>query len=146
MFIVTRGNTMTTTAEKIAVMQAFEEGEIIRSTPLNSELHGLWLVETNPLWDWMNFEYQIYEEESEPFDDELLDEVNFYYQLLKLAKKYNKGWKPDWSNENQPKFFVISDNSSRFTVDYQLTINLLTPCFKSKKSARKAIKKLEEWY
>lgn len=47
---------MTTTAEKIAVMQAFEEGKPIEylSTWLNK-----WVNTDSPMWDWSSCDYRI---------------------------------------------------------------------------------------
>lgn len=45
---------MSTTAEKIAVMQAFERGEGIEMVFL-----GKWMPCYTPTWDWMNREYRV---------------------------------------------------------------------------------------
>ena len=46
---------MTTLAEKIAVMQAFERGEKIEC----AEIGCGWSSSNIPIWDWEGFEYRI---------------------------------------------------------------------------------------
>ena len=53
---------MSTTREKIAVMEAFDRGEEIESTPKRA---GLWRFNAAPMWDWINVDYRI--KAKEPF-------------------------------------------------------------------------------
>lgn len=46
---------MTTTAEKIAVMQAFERGEKVEY----SDGCGRWYEVSDPSWDWLEYEYRV---------------------------------------------------------------------------------------
>lgn len=46
---------MTTLAEKIAVMQAFERGEKIETLITNGE----WIEVSFPMWDWQDCDYRI---------------------------------------------------------------------------------------
>jgi len=48
---------VSTTAEKIAVMQASEDGAEIEHTVKNKTLP--WLDTDEPWWDWVSFEYRI---------------------------------------------------------------------------------------
>jgi len=47
---------MSTTKEKIAVMEAFDRGEVIESTPKRA---GLWCFNASPMWDWINVDYRV---------------------------------------------------------------------------------------
>lgn len=47
---------MTTLAEKIAVMQAFERGERVET---RHKAGGTWVECERPLWDWFRFDYRI---------------------------------------------------------------------------------------
>jgi len=145
---------MTTTAEKIAVMQAFEDGKRIKCTPYDTRYYRIWWLDVtaiNPLWDWKMFEYVIEEDlqkgidnELIEIDNELMDEIWIQCRLLNLAKKLNKGWKPDWNNLTQSKYFIKLCDGEFEIIDSKVT-DYLTPCFKSEKAARKAIKEIEGW-
>jgi len=127
-------------------MQAFEDGKKIEYQEIGS--NDNWLTANNPTWSWVVNNYRIKpKEQPEEFDNELLDktETNFFYHLLKLAKKFNKGWEPDWNNEDQSKFFLTLREGELYIYETVVT-DYLTPCFKSEKAARKAIKKLEKLY
>lgn len=51
---------MTTTAEKIAVMQAFEEGKAIQYKPsMAADVAGNWARSLGPLWNWDRYSYRI---------------------------------------------------------------------------------------
>lgn len=52
-----KGTKVKTTAEKIAVIQAFEDGKRVQTKPVNSELH--WMDSSNPSWNWVNINYRI---------------------------------------------------------------------------------------
>ena len=47
---------MTTTAEKIAIMQAFEEGKVIERRGVEQ---GHWVPSDKPAWNWFAFEYRV---------------------------------------------------------------------------------------
>ena len=49
---------MKTLAEKIAVMQAFERGEVVETTPRKV---GDWFPTRDPVWDWVAYDYRIAE-------------------------------------------------------------------------------------
>lgn len=53
---------MTTTAEKIAVMQAWEDGyavEAISRATLATQSNPVWLKVPTPIWDWFDVAYRI---------------------------------------------------------------------------------------
>lgn len=50
---------MTTTAEKIAVMQAFEDGKEVEFRFCLTDETWRPLKSPNPLWDWLSIDYRI---------------------------------------------------------------------------------------
>lgn len=48
---------MTTTQEKIAIMQAFVDGKEIEFKTKNREVS--WSISYDPKWDWIDFDYRI---------------------------------------------------------------------------------------
>jgi len=54
---------MTTTAEKILIMQAYTAGKNIECS---SKYASEWIVTPNPCWDWHNVNYRIKPEKKEP--------------------------------------------------------------------------------
>ena len=70
---------MTTTAEKIYVMNAYVNGETIqfksRNTPDND-----WLWSTNPIWDWNRSEYRIKPAPVEPATVYMIRDGGFLYR------------------------------------------------------------------
>jgi len=47
---------MTTTAEKIAVMQAFEDG-----AEIETRFSCQWVMAENPIWNWNSYDYRVAE-------------------------------------------------------------------------------------
>ena len=66
-------------------------------------------------------------------------------QLMNIAKYYNKGWKPDWNNKHNPKFYILYDNKrNSYIIDYDYSIfckksNIF---FKNRKDAQAVIDNL----
>ena len=61
-------------------------------------------------------------------------------QLMNIANYYNKGWKPDWSNIDEPKFLILySNRNERYTVDYNTTFSINAVHFKHKEDALSVI-------
>ena len=50
---------MSTTAEKIAVMQAFERGETIQARNVWDDGFSPWLDVCSPSWNWCDREYRV---------------------------------------------------------------------------------------
>lgn len=46
------------------------------------------------------------------FPDEYKESVYSHYKLMIIAAAINDGWKPDWSNDDQPKYYPWFDMSS----------------------------------
>lgn len=61
-------------------------------------------------------------------------------KLMDIAKFYNKDWKPDWSNIDEPKFFILYDNIDKtYTDDYYTTFSSNTIYFKHKEDVQAVI-------
>ena len=59
-------------------------------------------------------------------------------KLMNIAKYYNKDWKPDWSNQDEYKYFIIY-NRDTYKVDYGWTSICSNIYFKHKKDAQAVI-------
>jgi hypothetical protein len=83
--------------------------------------------------------------------DKVKKATYFYIKLWQLAIELNDSWEPDWSDYNQKKYFVFFDHEAgEWRFEYFFTCNNLTPAFKSKEAAKKAIEiiergDLDEW-
>lgn len=61
-------------------------------------------------------------------------------KLIDIANYYNRGWKPDWSNKDELKFYISFDaESSYYTVKcrYMMAYNIVY--FKNRKDAQAVI-------
>lgn len=59
-------------------------------------------------------------------------------RLMNIAKYYNGDWKPNWSDPNEYKYFIIY-NGDIYKVDYNWTTISNNICFKNKKDAQAVI-------
>ena len=61
-------------------------------------------------------------------------------KLMDIADYYNKGWKPDWNNKKNPKFYISFDTESSF---YEVICGYIVNChivyFKNRKDAQSVI-------
>lgn len=62
-------------------------------------------------------------------------------QLMNIARYYNGNWKPDWSNPNECKYFIVY-TSDIYKVDYDWTFIYNRIYFKNKKDAQSVIDNL----
>ena len=61
-------------------------------------------------------------------------------QLMNIAKYYNKGWKPDWNNKHNPKFYIAFDSESSFyEVRCGYIVSYHIVYFKNRKDAQAVI-------
>ena len=68
------------------------------------------------------------------------EKVKAIDKLIDIANYYNKGWKPDWSNKNKPKFYIAFDNESSFyTVKCGYMVSYSIVYFKNRKDAQAVI-------
>lgn len=82
-------------------------------------------------------------EEAEKYDKERL----LLFKLHKWAEEHNKGWKPNWKDENELKYYISYDNEDGLyeiqeTINYSFFSKL--PYFKSEGIARKFVKEFGE--
>lgn len=59
-------------------------------------------------------------------------------RLMNIAKYYNGDWKPNWSDQNEYKYYIIY-NGNTYTVDYSWTAIYNNIYFKNKKDAQAVI-------
>ena len=59
---------------------------------------------------------------------------------MDIADYYNKGWKPDWNNKHNPKFYISFDTESSL---YEVRCGYIVTChivyFKNSKDAQAVI-------
>ena len=59
---------------------------------------------------------------------------------MDIADYYNKGWKPNWNNIDEHKFFIIYDNIDKiYTTDYNTTFSSNAVYFKHEEDAQAVI-------
>lgn len=67
-----------------------------------------------------------------------IDKILAISQLMNIAKYYNKDWEPDWNNQDEYKYFIIS-NRNTYKVDHGWTSICSNIYFKNKKDAQAVI-------
>lgn len=67
-----------------------------------------------------------------------IDKILAISQLMNIAKYYNGDWKPDWSNQDEYKYFIIC-NRGTYKVDHGWTSICSNIYFKNKKDAQAVI-------
>lgn len=60
------------------------------------------------------------------------------YRLKNAAAHVNEGWKPDWNDVMQDKFYLTYFNGE-FGINYMNTVSPGVPTFKSREAAMKAV-------
>lgn len=63
-------------------------------------------------------------------------------KLMNVAKYLNDGWKPDWNNADEKKYYITVDNfsgNSKIIIHYNYIINNSSVYFKTEKLAKEAI-------
>ena len=79
--------------------------------------------------------YSTYDLEVSAYNAESLNALG---QLMDIAKYYNGDWKPNWSDVNEYKYFIICDVNT-YKVDYCWMYTYNNICFKNKKDAQAVI-------
>ena len=68
------------------------------------------------------------------------EKIKAISQLMDIADYYNKGWKPDWNNKHNPKFYISFDTESS---SYEVRCGYIVSChivyFKNRKDAQAVI-------
>lgn len=60
--------------------------------------------------------------------------------LMNIAKYYNKDWKPDWSNCEEPKHYIVFElDSNSYSVTFRYGISNNIVYFKNKEDAQEVI-------
>lgn len=61
-------------------------------------------------------------------------------KLMDIADYYNKGWKPNWKNMDEHKFFILYDNIDKiYTTDYNTTFSSNAVYFNHEEDAQAVI-------
>lgn len=133
---------MKPTAEKIEVMQAYEEGKKIQSYFLEAS-NTVWMDEDNPTWNWCHFDYRIKQEKwtppagewsfdfnnGKPFKSVSIDETSLLgieYKTEQDAIRAQKDFKFYhwlWHLANELNEGWLPDWSDEFQRKYTIQIN-----------------------
>ena len=62
-------------------------------------------------------------------------------KLINIANYYNKGWKPDWNNSEECKYYILFNNNNEngYSIEYRLKMNYSSIFFKNEKDAQAVI-------
>lgn len=62
-------------------------------------------------------------------------------KLINIANYYNKGWKPDWNNSEECKYYILFNNNNEngYSIEYRLKMNYGSIFFKNEKDAQAVI-------
>ena len=72
-----------------------------------------------------------------------MDKLAAINRMIVVAEYLNKGWKPDWNDENSTKYMICMNGDSIRIVPY-IAIGLGMIFFKTEELAKKAIEILGE--
>ena len=61
--------------------------------------------------------------------------------LIDIANYYNKGWKPDWNNSEECKYYILFNNNNKngYSIEYRLKMNYGNIFFKNEEDAKSVI-------
>lgn len=78
-------------------------------------------------------------------DSKHTEKMFTFRKLLEVADYLNGGWKPDWNNQEQCKYFICYNNESKqFRTDFYSYISISPIVFSSRENAQKAIEIIGE--
>ena len=62
-------------------------------------------------------------------------------KLINIANYYNKGWKPDWNNSEECKYYILFNNNNEngYSIEYRLKMNYGNIFFKNEEDAKSVI-------
>ena len=62
-------------------------------------------------------------------------------KLINIANYYNKGWKPDWNNGKEYKYYILfnNNNESSYSIECRIGMNYGSIFFKNKEDAQAVI-------
>lgn len=68
------------------------------------------------------------------------EKIKAISQLMDIADYYNKGWKPDWDNGSEIKYYIFYDNKrNSYIIDYRTFCKNGNIFFKNKNDAQAVI-------
>ena len=61
--------------------------------------------------------------------------------LIDIANYYNKGWKPNWNNSEECKYYILFNNNNKngYSIEYRLKMNYGNIFFKNQEDAQAVI-------
>ena len=61
--------------------------------------------------------------------------------LIDIANYYNKGWKPDWNDSKEHKYYILFNNNNEngYSIEYRLKMNYGNIFFKNEEDAQAVI-------
>lgn len=69
-----------------------------------------------------------------------IEKILVINQLMNIAKYYNGDWKPDWSNIDECKFYILCDNRDEsYTIEFDTSYSTNMVYFKNKEDAQAVI-------
>lgn len=70
-----------------------------------------------------------------------LNKLKAIATLMDIANYYNKGWKPDWNNSEECKYYILFNNNNEngYSIEYRLKMNYGSIFFKNEKDAQAII-------
>ncbi len=70
-----------------------------------------------------------------------VDKLSAIDKLINIANYYNKGWKPDWNNSEECKYYILFNNNNKngYSIEYRLKMNYGNIFFKNEKDAQSVI-------
>lgn len=75
-----------------------------------------------------------------PVDDNNAFKLRTTDRLMNIARYYNGDWKPDWSNIDERKFYIICDNRDEsYTTEFHTSYSTNMVYFKCEKDAQAVI-------
>lgn len=102
-----------------------------------------WYFNPNDINDKYMFEHGLYfgtEEEAEQF----LKERKLLFKLHQWAKEKNEGWQPDWSNDDEEKYFITYIDCESIELSWKITWGTMNftklPYFKTSEITQECIK------
>lgn len=62
-------------------------------------------------------------------------------KLINIANYYNKGWKPNWNNSEECKYYILFNNNNEngYSIEYRLKMNYGNIFFKNEEDAKDVI-------
>ena len=76
-----------------------------------------------------------------PSESKLGNKLTSIAKLIDIANYYNKGWKPDWNNSKEYKYYILFNNNNEngYSIEYRLKMNYGNIFFKNKEDAQSVI-------